>query len=89
LRLDERSLFATKWITAQILPKQTSFQKQTVPYYLMTTNHLQFMKSPAMQIMSLKLFKLPDMRQYRNYAEFLGCLALNVLFLAGIGLVYT
>jgi hypothetical protein len=89
IRLDEKSLFETKWVCNSIFPKKTAILKQTVPYYLMTTNTLQYMTNPVRQVLNLSMFKLPDMRQYRNYADFLVNLTFNILFIVGLGLFYT
>jgi len=35
------------------------------------------------------MFKMPDMRQYRNFADFICCLIFNVLFIMGLGLFYS
>ena len=47
IRLDEKSLFETKWVCNSIFPKKTAIMKQTVPHYLMTTNTLQYMTNPV------------------------------------------
>lgn len=68
---------------------QIPIYQQTVPYYLLTSDALEFMSTSMLkEVLNLNIFLSPDLVEYRIYAEFLYNAAMVCSFIVGLGLFY-